>query len=74
MWWVTRDGVAWPEVILPAGSYSARGAGGHFCLVMPQQNLVIVHRVDTRKLGQEVNRFQIGALLRTLFTALDREA
>ncbi|WP_312836711.1 serine hydrolase [Pantoea sp.] len=73
MWWVTREGVAWPEVILPAGSYSARGAGGHFCLVLPEQNLVIVHRVDTRIPGQEVNRFQIGALLRTLFTALDIE-
>lgn len=26
MWWVTRAGVAWPGVILPDGSYSARGA------------------------------------------------
>jgi len=73
MWWITRDGVAWPEVILPAGSYSARGAGGHFCLVMPQQNRVIVHRVDTRTPGQEVNRFQIGSLLHRLLTVLDRE-
>lgn len=70
MWWVTRDGIAWPEVILPAGSYAARGAGGHFCLVLPGQDLVILHRVDTRVPGREVNRFQIGAMLRTLFTAL----
>lgn len=73
MWWVTRAGVAWPEVILPAGSYSARGAGGHFCLVVPSHDLVIVHRVDTRIPGQEVNRFQIGNLLHMLFTALDME-
>ncbi|RPD95892.1 class C beta-lactamase-related serine hydrolase [Candidatus Pantoea deserta] len=73
MWWVTRDGIAWPEVILPAGSYSARGAGGHFCLVMPGQDLVIVHRVDTRLPGQEVNRFQSGTLLHTLLTALEIE-
>lgn len=73
MWWVTRDGVAWPDVILPAGSYAARGAGGHFCLVLPGQDLVILHRVDTRILGQEVNRFQTGTLLRTLFTALNIE-
>lgn len=70
MWWVTRDGVAWPEATLPAGSFSARGAGGHFCLVVPEQDLVVVHRVDTRIAGQEVTRFQIGALLQTLFDAL----
>lgn len=73
MWWVTREGVAWPDVILPAGSYAARGAGGHFCLVIPRHDVVIVHRVDTRKPKQEVNRFQIGHLLRTLLTALDIE-
>lgn len=66
MWWVTRDGVAWPETLLPAGSYSARGAGGHFCLVMPTLDMVVVHRVDTDRPGREVNRFQTGKLLQLL--------
>lgn len=67
MWWVTRDGVAWPGVILPNGSYSAQGAGGHFCLVVPSMALVIVHRVDTDTPGREVNRFQAGRLLQLFF-------
>ncbi|AHF79344.1 Beta-lactamase (plasmid) [Sodalis praecaptivus] len=71
MWWVTRDGVAWPGVILPNGSYSARGAGGHFCLVIPSLALVIIHRVDTDTPGQEVNRFQTGRLLQLLFDSLN---
>ncbi|MGH9718665.1 MAG: M28 family peptidase [Bryobacteraceae bacterium] len=35
MWWVSPD------------SYSARGAGGHFIVVMPSMDLVVVHRVNT---------------------------
>lgn len=69
MWWVTRDGVAWPDVLLPAGSYSARGAGGHFCLVIPKMQMVIAHRVDTDQPGREVNRFAIGQLLQRLLDA-----
>lgn len=70
MWWVTRDSVAWPLAILPQGSFSAQGAGGHFCLVVPSHQLMVIHRVDTRQPGQEVNRYQIGQLLHSLFSAL----
>jgi len=35
MWWVDKN------------SYSARGAGGHYLVVVPEMNLVVVHRVDT---------------------------
>lgn len=71
MWWVTREGVAWPEAVLPAGSYAAWGAGGHLCLVMPTLNTVFVHRVNTELAGQEVNRFQMGKLLQLLINALE---
>lgn len=70
MWWVAREGVAWPGAILPLGSYSARGAGGHFCLVMPALDCVVIHRVDTDRPGREANRFAIGNLLHLLLTAL----
>ena len=33
-----------------AGRYSARGAGGHYILVVPRHALVIVHRVNPRGL------------------------
>ncbi|KAB8306234.1 class C beta-lactamase-related serine hydrolase [Erwinia endophytica] len=71
MWWVSRDGVAWPEVVLPTGSYAARGAGGHICLVIPALQMTVVHRVNTDLPAREVNRFQIGKLLQHLLNCLE---
>jgi CubicO group peptidase (beta-lactamase class C family) len=45
LWWVEYGGKHLPEATLP-GMYSARGAGGHYVLVVPSLDLVIVHRVD----------------------------
>jgi CubicO group peptidase (beta-lactamase class C family) len=45
LWWVEYGGVHFPEVSIP-GMFSARGAGGHYLLVIPSLDLVIVHRVD----------------------------
>jgi CubicO group peptidase (beta-lactamase class C family) len=46
LWWVEYASVHLPEATLP-GMYSARGATGHYLLVVPSKDLVIVHRVDT---------------------------
>ncbi|MFH6601860.1 hypothetical protein ACEZ3G_00110 [Maribacter algicola] len=32
---------------MPAGTYSARGAGGQWMEVIPERNMVFVHLVDT---------------------------
>jgi hypothetical protein len=45
LWWVEYGGKHLAEATLP-GMYSARGAGGHYVLVVPSLALVIVHRVD----------------------------
>jgi CubicO group peptidase (beta-lactamase class C family) len=45
LWWVEYGGVHFPEATIP-GMYSARGVGGHYLLVVPSLDLVIVHRVD----------------------------
>jgi CubicO group peptidase (beta-lactamase class C family) len=45
LWWVEYGGKHLPEATLP-GMYSARGAGGHYVLIVPSLDLVIVHRVD----------------------------
>ena len=47
LWWVSREGIHWPHVIVPPGTYSARGYGGHRLVVVPPLDLVLVHRVDT---------------------------
>ncbi|SFA75162.1 CubicO group peptidase, beta-lactamase class C family [Rhizobium sp. NFR07] len=71
MWWLERDGVFLPGVVTPKGSYAAMGAGGHYCIVIPALDMVVVHRVDTGISGREVNRFKMGRLLRLLLAALN---
>jgi CubicO group peptidase (beta-lactamase class C family) len=71
MWWLERDGVFLPGAITPKGGYAAMGAGGHYCIVIPVLDMVVIHRVDTEIAGREVNRFKMGRLLRLLLAALD---
>ncbi|NDL61746.1 serine hydrolase domain-containing protein [Acerihabitans arboris] len=63
MWWLARDGVALPGCELPGGSYFAYGAGGHYCLMLPTLDAVVVHRVNTDIAAREINRFQFGRLI-----------
>jgi len=72
MWWVARDHNKFPHlpgVSLPEGSYSARGAGGHYLMVIPEMDLVIVHRVDTYVRGNQVTAREFGKLLRLILEA-----
>ena len=69
MWWVARSGIHVPGVIMPEGSYSARGAGGHYCFVIPSLDLVLVHRVDTDIKGREVKKHQLAPLLDKIIAA-----
>ncbi len=70
MWWLERDGVFLPGVMTPKGSFAAMGAGGHYCLVIPALDMVVVHRVDTETPGRAVDAFGMGRLLRQLLAAV----
>lgn len=69
LWWVAVDGRHLPGVTLPAGSYSARGAGGHYILVVPAYDLVIVHRVNTDIPGRQVTAAEFGQLVLRILAA-----
>jgi CubicO group peptidase (beta-lactamase class C family) len=69
LWWVAKGGVHLPGVTLPVGSFSARGAGGHYILVIPPLDLVIVHRVNTDIEGREVKGTEFGELVRRIQAA-----
>jgi CubicO group peptidase (beta-lactamase class C family) len=69
MWWVAVDGKHLPGVSLPEGTYSARGAGGHYILVVPKLDLVVVHRVNTDEPGRSVSAEQFGELVRLILEA-----
>jgi len=52
LWWVEYGGAHLPGGTLP-GMYSARGAGGHYLLIVPSLDLVIVHRVDNQPASKD---------------------
>lgn len=72
MWWVARDNNKYPHlpgVQLPEGTFSARGAGGHYILVIPQYDMVIVHRVNTDLNGNSVSKEEMGRLVDLILQA-----
>lgn len=72
MWWVSRDYNKFPHlpnVTLPEGTYSARGAGGHYVLIIPEYNMVIVHRVDTDIRDNRVTADEFGKLVSMVLNA-----
>jgi CubicO group peptidase (beta-lactamase class C family) len=81
LWWVEYGGVhTFPEASLPS-MFSARGAGGHYLLVIPSLDLVIVHRTnndppvkDARTAAERADReivstAQFGHLVRLILDA-----
>jgi CubicO group peptidase (beta-lactamase class C family) len=69
MWWIAARGKHLPHVDLPDGSFSARGHRGHYIVVVPKWDLVVVHRVDTDARGTEVDRNDFGKLLGMILEA-----
>jgi CubicO group peptidase (beta-lactamase class C family) len=66
MWWVAKDHNRFPHlpnVKLKEGTYSARGAGGHYVFVIPDYDMVFVHRVDTFDPQNNVSPQDVGTLL-----------
>lgn len=69
MWWVARDYNKYPHfryAKVPEGTYSARGSGGHYLVVIPDYNMVVVHRVNTDIRGNTVTGSQFGKLLKLI--------
>jgi CubicO group peptidase (beta-lactamase class C family) len=69
LWWVAVNGKHFPGVVMPEGSFSARGAGGHYILVVPAYDLVIVHRVNTDIRDRRVTGAEFGKLVQLIFDA-----
>jgi len=75
LWWTGWEGRHLENVALPPDTFSARGAGGHYILIAPALDLVIVHRVDTdRKDGPRVERPQFGTLVKLILEAMPARA
>ena len=69
MWWVAADGKSLPDVFLPEGTFWAWGTRGHYLVVVPALDLVVVHRVDTDVPSRELSHKEFGRLLRLILDA-----
>jgi len=69
MWWVADKGKHYPGLAVPDGSFSAHGAGGHCLLIVPQWDLVIVHRVNTFDSNHKVSDAELGRLFSLIVAA-----
>jgi len=69
MWWTGNRGGLFPNVNVKGHCYYASGGSGHWLIVLPYRNLVIVHRVDSDKRNTEVYEFQMGTLLWLILAA-----
>jgi len=70
LWWVAPNGGPhFTSAYFNGRAFSARGAGGHFIVVVPYLDLVVVHRVDTDVQGRQVNNAQFGHLMQLILDA-----
>jgi len=63
MWWNGESDDFLPNVTIAEHSYYAWGHRGHFVVVLPYRDLVIVHRVDTYNDTDNVSRAEFGGLV-----------
>ncbi len=72
MWWVVKNNNKLPHfpfVDLKEGAYSARGAYGQYILVIPEYDMVIVHRVNSFERGNNVSGSQFGMIVKKILMA-----
>jgi CubicO group peptidase (beta-lactamase class C family) len=59
-----------PETHLPDGSFAALGVGPQVILVVPQKNVVFVHRTDTNPEDAKlIPMGKVGELIERVFAA-----
>lgn len=67
MWWLNRSDGKYPlngsEANLPPLTYKAAGVGGQSIFVIPEYEMVIVHRADTDQ-GIKISSSKLGHLIR----------
>jgi CubicO group peptidase (beta-lactamase class C family) len=77
-WWIGIDGRLYPGVDVGDSAYAAHGAGGHYITIMPEHDMVVVHRVNTNARtipiggtnpGTSVSAAQYGELLERILAA-----
>jgi hypothetical protein len=69
LWWTALNGDFIPFVDLGDNAFGAEGGRGHYLVVAPALNLVIVHRCADGQGGQDITRAEFGHLLELIVSA-----
>jgi CubicO group peptidase (beta-lactamase class C family) len=70
MWYVApAGGPHLTSTWFPGPVISAQGFGGHYIVLVPHLDLVVVHRVNTRVEGRQVTESQFGHLMQLILDA-----
>ena len=69
LWWVSSGGPHLTSAFFKGEVFSAQGWGGHYILVVPYLNMVVVHRVNTDEQGRQVTNSQFGHLVQLIMNA-----
>lgn len=70
-WWVSEDAGHFGNHI-KGRAFSARGNGGQFITVLPEQKLVVVHTNDKQNTKASISSKQFGKLLKLILQAKER--
>ena len=70
MWWVAKRGIQF-RTDVGRGAFSARGNGGQYIIVAPEQRIVVVHLRDRTARGR-LKKGRFARLLRLIFDAAPR--
>ena len=70
LWWVAPNGGPhFTSAYFNGRVFSAQGFGGHYIVVVPYLDLVVVHRVNTDMQGRFVTGSQFGRLMQLILDA-----
>lgn len=73
LWWIAVDGKHFSGIDeAPSGLFTARGYRGHVIAVLPDLDLVMVHRADTYTSGNRVSYGNVGQLLMKILDAYEQ--
>jgi CubicO group peptidase (beta-lactamase class C family) len=69
LWWVTVHHRLFPNVEVSEQAFAGTGLGGHYLVMIPDLDLVVVHRTNTDVPQPRINDKQFGTLLKMILDA-----
>ena len=69
LWWVTVNHRLFPNVEVSETAFAGTGLGGHYLVMIPDRDLVVVHRTNTDIPQPRINDKQFGTLLKMILEA-----